>query len=270
VEAEKVTLMNGRPHQWARMQSAANWDKADLSSLRQITKGEIIMQHPTVDTDWEMPNAFGTTETMTILSSFRHGDLEDQNPRNFGPVLPGNILKIIDPHSGEIVPLGERGEVCIKGPTLMKGYIGKAPEEVFDEDGYYHTGDGGHVDERGHLFWEGRLNDIIKTGGANVSPEEVDTVIARIPGVKRTQTVGVPHDTLSEMVVSCIVPLEGENLDEGTIIAQLKEQLASFKVPRRVLLFREEEFALTGNEKVKASELREKAVQRLAAEERGS
>lgn len=266
IEAEKVTLMNGRPHQWARMQSAPNWLSADLSSLQQVTKGEIIMQHPTVKMDWEMPNAFGTTETMTILTSFRHGELENQNPRNFGSVLPGNTLKIVDPRNGRIVPLGERGEVCIKGPTLMKGYIGKAPEEVFDEDGYYHTGDGGYVDERGHLYWEGRLNDIIKTGGANVSPEEVDSVIARIPGVKRTQTVGVPHDTLSEMVVSCIVPLEGAQLDEQSLIARLREELASYKVPRRILFFREEEYALTGNEKVKASELREKAVQRLAVE----
>lgn len=266
IEAEKVTLMNGRPHQWARMQSAPNWLSADLSSLQQVTKGEIIMQHPTVKMDWEMPNAFGTTETMTILTSFRHGELENQNPRNFGSVLPGNTLKIVDPRNGRIVPLGERGEVCIKGPTLMKGYIGKAPEEVFDEDGYYHTGDGGYVDEKGHLYWEGRLNDIIKTGGANVSPEEVDSVIARIPGVKRTQTVGVPHDTLSEMVVSCIVPLEGAQLDEQSLIARLREELASYKVPRRILFFREEEYALTGNEKVKASELREKAVQRLAVE----
>lgn len=266
IEAEKVTLMNGRPHQWARMQSAPNWLSADLSSLQQVTKGEIMMQHPTVKMDWEMPNAFGTTETMTILTSFRHGELENQNPRNFGSVLPGNTLKIVDPRNGRIVPLGERGEVCIKGPTLMKGYIGKAPEEVFDEDGYYHTGDGGYVDEKGHLYWEGRLNDIIKTGGANVSPEEVDSVIARIPGVKRTQTVGVPHDTLSEMVVSCIVPLEGAQLDEQSLIARLREELASYKVPRRILFFREEEYALTGNEKVKASELREKAVQRLAVE----
>lgn len=264
ISAEKVTLMNGRPHQWARMQSSSEWAGADLSSLRQVTKGEIILQHPTVNTDWEMPNAFGTTETMTILASFELGDAENADPANFGPVLPGNRLKIVDPQSGALVPVGERGEVCIKGPTLMKGYIGKSPEDILDEDGYYHTGDGGFVDKHGHLFWEGRLNDIIKTGGANVSPEEVDTVIARIPGVKRTQTVGVPHETLSEMVVACIVPLDGASLDEEDIIAQLKEQLASFKVPRRVLFFSEDDFALTGNEKVKAGELREKAVKRLA------
>lgn len=266
IEAERITLMNGRPHQWARMQSSPNWDNADLSSLREFTKGEILMQHPTVKTDWEMPNAFGTTETMAILSSFVTGDPANKNPRIFGQVLPGNIIKVVDPHTGELVPMGERGEVCIKGPTLMKGYLGKAPEEIFDDEGFYHTGDGGYIDEVGHLFWEGRLNDIIKTGGANVSPTEIDTAIAAYPGVRRTQTVGVPHDTLSEMVVACVVPIDGEKIEASELIAYLKERLASYKVPREVLVFSEQEYPLTGNEKVKAGDLRKLACQRLGIE----
>jgi acyl-CoA synthetase (AMP-forming)/AMP-acid ligase II len=264
ISEEKVTLMNGRPHQWARMQALPEWKSADFSSLQQVTKGEIILEHPTASTDWEMPNAFGTTETMSILSSFVAGDPDNADSRNFGKLLPGNVMKIIDPLSGEILPLGERGEVCIKGPTLMKGYLGKAPEECFDSEGFYHTGDGGYTDAEGHLFWEGRLNDIIKTGGANVSPEEVDTIIAGYPGVKRTQTVGIPHDTLSEMVVACVVPVAGETLKEEALIDYLKQKLASFKVPRRVLFFAEEDYPLTGNEKVKASDLRELASQRLS------
>lgn len=263
IEKEQVTLMNGRPHQWARIQAAEGWSTADLSSLCQVTKGELIREHPTVDTAWSMPNAFGTTETMSILTSFAVGEAENADPINVGPPLPGNILKIVDPLTGAIVPLGERGEVCIKGPTLMKGYLGKAPEEIFDEDGYYRTGDGGYIDQQGHLYWEGRLNDIIKTGGANVSPEEVDAVLGNFPGVKRSQTVGVPHATLSEMVVSCVVPVEGTQLNEQAIIQHLKDKLASYKVPRRVLFFTEDEFSLTGNEKVKASDIRQIALQRL-------
>lgn len=263
IEAERVTLLNGRPHQWARMQSSPNWDKADLSSLREFTKGEILMQHPTVKTDWEMPNAFGTTETMAILSSFVVGDPGNKNPQIFGKVLPGNIIKVVNPHTGELVPIGERGEVCIKGPTLMKGYLGKAPEDIFDEDGFYRTGDGGYIDEEGHLFWEGRLNDIIKTGGANVSPTEIDTAIAAYPGIRRTQTVGVPHDTLSEMVVACVVPIDGVTITESELIGYLKERLASYKVPREVLVFAEKDYPLTGNEKVKAGDLRTLACRRL-------
>jgi len=263
IEAERVSLINGRPHQWARMQVAPGWAGADLSSLRYITKGELIRAHPTVDTDWEMPNAFGTTETMTILTSYDADTSAEQYAGSFGAPLPGNILKVVDPQTGAPVPRGERGEICIKGPTLMQGYLGKTLEETFDQDGYYCTGDGGYVDALGRLYWEGRLNDIIKCGGANVSPEEVDTAIAAFPGVKRTQTVGVTHDTLGEMVVACVVPVEGANLQEEALIAFLKERLASFKLPRRVLFFNEDEFALTGNEKVKAGEVRRLACQRL-------
>ncbi|TGD71327.1 long-chain fatty acid--CoA ligase [Mangrovimicrobium sediminis] len=263
MQAEKVSMANGRPHQWARLQAADNWDSVDLSSLKYIFNGDLIKQHPTVTCDWQEPNSFGTTETMTILSSFDIRLQRSDYPGSFGTPLPGNVLKIIDPQTRAVMPLGERGELCIKGPTLMMGYVGKAAEETFDDEGYFCTGDGAYLDAEGHLYWEGRLNDIIKTGGANVSPKEVDTAISLYPGVKRSQTVGVPHDTLSEMVVSCVVPLEGEELDGKAIIDFLKQQLASFKVPREVLLFTEEEFPLTGNEKVKASDVKAMACKRL-------
>ena len=111
-----------------------------------------------------------------------------------------------------------------------------------DEDGFFATGDGGYIDERGRLFFEGRLTDIIKTGGANVSPLEIDSVAATHPGVGLARTVGVPHDTLGESVVMCVVPHEGTVLDEATIRDFLKQRLASYKVPRRVLFFRDEDF----------------------------
>lgn len=264
IEQERVTFLTGRPHQWARVQAAPNWDGADLSSLKYVTKGELIGEHPTVRTDWTTPMAFGTTETMTICTAFDADTSDADYAGSAGTPLPGNSLKIVDPMTRAILPVGQRGEMCIKGPTLMSGYLGKAPEECFDEEGYYRTGDGGRVDEQGRFFWEGRLTDMIKTGGANVAPEEVDAAIATFPGVKRSQTVGVPDDLLGEMVVACIVPVDGAQVGEGALIAFLKERMASFKVPRRVLIVREDEFALTGNEKAKASDIRALAVARLA------
>ena len=263
IEAEKITFMTGRPHQWARLQAAGNWRSSDLSSLRYVTRREIIMQHPTVDCEWDVPPSFGTTETMTINTGYTSETPDDVYAGSFGEALPGNTLKIIDPVTGNIVARGERGEICVKGPTLMLGYLGKTLEQSFDDEGFFRTGDGGYVDQRGRLYWEGRLNDIIKTGGANVSPQEVDDAIARFPGVKRTQTVGVPHDTLGEMVVACIVPLEGVLLDEAAIVAFLKQSLASYKLPRRVLFFDDGDFALTGNEKIKAADIRALACKRL-------
>jgi fatty-acyl-CoA synthase len=263
LEAERVSLMSGRPHQWVRLQAAPGWADADLSSVRYVTRGELIRQHPTIRSVWERPNSFGTTETMTILSAFTADTPADVRAGSFGTALPGNTLKIVDPETGAVVPRRTRGEFCIKGPTLMLGYGGKAPEETFDDEGYYHTGDGGYIDEQGRLYWEGRLNYIIKTGGANVSPEEVDAAIATLPGIKRTQTVGLPHETLSEMVVSCVVPAHGFTLREDDVVAHLKQRLASFKVPRKVLFFEEAELAVTGSDKVKVDGIRQLAATRL-------
>ncbi|MCT2400020.1 class I adenylate-forming enzyme family protein [Novosphingobium mangrovi (ex Huang et al. 2023)] len=265
IEAEKVTFTSGRPHQWARFQAASNWVSADLSSLRYVTRGEQIWEHPTVDTDWDVPMSFGTTETMTICTSRVAGVADEAYAGSMGEVLPGNTIKIVDPFTGAIVPMGEKGEMCIKGPTLMTGYLGKAPEECFDAQGFYCTGDGGRIDAQGRFFWDGRLTDMIKTGGANVAPIEVDEVVARFPGVKRVQTVGVPDDLLGEMVVTAIVPVDGARLDEKSVIGFCKEHIASFKVPRRVLFFTDEEMAITGSEKVKPAVVKELVAKRLGA-----
>ncbi|PPE74409.1 AMP-dependent synthetase [Solimonas fluminis] len=264
-ESERVNYLSGRPHQWTRLQEAPNWATADLRSLHYITNSDLLKTHPTVKSDWRLPMTFGTTETNTAATSYSADTSPEQYAGSAGEPLPGNILKIIDPDTGAVVPRGQRGEVCIKGPTLMLGYIGKAVEDSLDDEGYYRTGDGGYVDEIGRLYWEGRLTEIIKTGGANVSPLEIDAVLALCPGVKRGQTVGVPHATLGEMVVSCVVPQDGAAIDEATVQAFLKERLASFKVPRRVLLLDEAEVQVTGNGKVKTGALRELAGKRLAA-----
>lgn len=266
IEAEKVTFTSGRPHQWARFQVAPNWAGADLSSLKYVTRGEQIWEHPTVDTQWDVPMSFGTTETMTICTSRVAGMADEAYTGSMGEVLPGNTIKIVDPLTGALLPLGEKGEMCIKGPTLMARYLGKTPEECFDSEGFYCSGDGGRIDAQGRFFWEGRLTDMIKTGGANVAPIEVDEVVGRCPGVKRVQTVGVPDDLLGEMVVTAIVPVEGASLDESDVIAFCKDHIASFKIPRRVLFFTDDEFAITGSEKVKPAVVKELVAKRFEAE----
>jgi fatty-acyl-CoA synthase len=200
---------------------------------------------------------------MTICTSFEADQKGPFFAGSMGQALPGNTIKIVDPLTGTPVPLGTRGEFCVKGPTLMTGYLGKAPEQCFDAEGFFCTGDGGRIDAEGRFFWEGRMTEMIKTGGANVAPLEVDDVIARMPGVKRTQTVGLPDDLLGEVVVSCIVPIDGAALDEAAVQAFCRAEIASFKVPRRVLFFTDADYAITGNEKVKAADVRRLAAARL-------
>jgi len=263
MEREKATMAFAWPHQYAQLEGAANWSEVDLSSLHYVNVA--LAKHPTVNTDWQEPwSAYGNTETFTISAIYDSGTAEARAAIGHGYPLAGNVFKILDPLTGAIVPLGERGELAVKGATMMLGYVGVPLDETLDAEGFFHTGDGGYFDAEGRLHWEGRLNDIIKTGGANVSPIEIDTVLKAMPGVKVTQTVGVPHDTLGELVVTCIVPHEGATLDEAGVRAFAKESLASYKVPRRVLFFGADELEMTGSAKIKTADLKALVVRRLA------
>lgn len=261
--AERVTMPMAWPHQWAKLEAARNWSSVDLSCLRYVDPDAPAGRHPTVKTQWYEPPAYGSTETLTIVASYHVRTLADRVRHLQGPPLPGNTLKIVEPMTGNILHRGQRGEIVVKGPTLMLGYAGIPADETLDAEGFFHTGDGGYIDEAGRLFWEGRLTDIIKTGGANVSPREIDGLLTSYPGVKLSRTVGVPHDSLGEMVVSCIVPQEGVMLTEAAIRNSLKRQLASYKIPRRVLLLREDELSMTGSDKVKADALIQWATKKL-------
>jgi len=268
MQAERVTWPQAWPHQWAQLESAPNWGSTDLGSLRYVDVCRPAARHPTFRAPpWSDPLcSYGNTETFTISTAFASDTPSEVANGTNGEALPGNTIKIVDPDTGVVVPRGGRGEIAVKGPTLMLGYIGIPLSETLDEEGFFHTGDGGYIDARDRLHFEGRLTDIIKTGGANVSPVEVDSILTKCPGVKVGQTVGVPHDTLGEMVVSCIVPHEGAVLDEATVRDFLRKHLASYKVPRRVLFVLEEEVSLTGSAKIKAGAMRELVAKRLRAE----
>jgi fatty-acyl-CoA synthase len=263
IATERVTIPLAWPHQWARLEGARNWNEADLHALRYVDPGSPMGRHPTVSTHWYEPPAYGTTETLTIVAALPVRAASEKLSNLQGPPLAGNIIKIVDPVSGAVLPRGQRGEIAVKGPTLMLGYLGVPADETLDPEGFFRTGDGGYMDDEARLFWEGRLTDIIKTGGANVSPREIDAALTTVPGVKLSRTVGVPHETLGEMVVACIVPQDGALLDETTLREFLKARLASYKVPRRILFFREDELAMTGSDKVKATALVQAASQRL-------
>jgi len=265
MQAERVTMPFAWPHQWAALEQAPNWKTVDLSSLRQVDDNTPLARHPTVKTAWQLPPSYGTTETLTINTSFPNSTSSEIRGSSHGEPLPGNTLKIVDPMTGAVLPRGARGEIAVKGPTLMLGYVGMPRDETLDAEGFFHTGDGGYFDEAGRLFWEGRLTDVIKTGGANVSPREIDELLAAHLGIKRIQTVGVPHETLGEMVVSCIVLHDGAVIEETAVRDYAKQRLASYKVPRRVLFLREDELTTTGSDKVKTDALRQLAVERLGA-----
>lgn len=270
IEDERVTFAHAWPHQWAEIEAAPTWAEADLSSLHFVDSSKAVARHPTVSTSWVEPRwCYGSTETFTISTGFPANTPHEVARESHGLPLAGNTIRIVDPLSGAVAPLGERGEIAVKGPTLMLGYLGVPLDETLDDEGFFRTGDGGYLDADGRLFWEGRLNDIIKTGGANVSPLEIDEALSTYPDVKVGKTVGVPHETLGEMVVSCVVPHEGRDIDESLLRSYLRDRLASYKVPRRILILSDADIAITGSSKIKTAELRTLASQRLRDAEAG-
>jgi acyl-CoA synthetase (AMP-forming)/AMP-acid ligase II len=158
--------------------------------------------------------------------------------------MPGNELRIVD------------DELAIKGPTLMKHYVGKTPAECFDDDGFFHTGDNGFVDDDGNVHFSGRRTEMIKTGGANVSPAELEVQLRACAPVKLARIVGIPDDKLDELVVACITLKEGATATAEDIQSFLKERVASYKVPKRVLFFDDGDIPMTASDtKVRDEEL---------------
>ncbi len=268
MEAEKATMPIAWPHQWPQLEQASNYATVDLSAMRYVDFRVPFARQPTVHTTWRQNDeSYGNTETFTLITVFPVGTPGTIAEGTHGIPTAGSTIKIVDAFTGRTAPLGERGEIAVKGPTLMLGYLGIPLDETLDDEGFLRTADGGFIDELGRLHWEGRLNDIIKTGGANVSPLEIDAVIRDMPGVKVSQTVGVPDDLLGEVVVGCIVPKPGAALSEAAVRGYARDKLASYKIPRRVLFFEEDELETTGSSKIKTADLRKLAAQRLAAEQ---
>jgi fatty-acyl-CoA synthase len=268
IQDEQATMLLAWPHQWPQLEAVPGYGEADLSALRYVDSSFPVGRHPTVTCRWSEPRAYGNTEFFTLITVFPALTPPEETVGSHGRPTAGSILKIVDPQNGTTLRCGERGEIAIKGPTLMLGYIGVPQDETLDPEGFFLTGDGGYLDPQGRLFWEGRLNDIIKTGGANVSPLEIDAVLRDCPGVKIVQTVGVPDALLGELVVSCIVAVDGEAPPaEVDIRTFARARLASFKVPRQILFFDERDLKTTGSSKIKTADLRKLASQRLPQSE---
>lgn len=265
MQAERVTYPVAWPHQWARLAEHPLYNEVDLRSLRYVGETSPLRMHPTVHADWNEPLAcYGNTETLTLSTAHYSGTPKEISDGNHGVPLHGMTVRIVDPLTGRVLGRNENGEIAVKGATMMLGYLRVPAEETFDEEGFFRTGDGGSVDDRGRLHWQGRLNDIIKTGGANVSPLEIDAVLAECPGVKIGATVGIPHDKLGEMVVACVVRESGAVVDEAAVRSYLSQRLSSYKVPRRVLFIQESDLVLTSSNKVRTAPLRELAARQLA------
>ncbi len=247
---EKVTEPYTLPHQTRALAEHPDWERTDLSSLRCVYGKSAFARHPSVtgDPGWFMPVGYGLSETCAFFSSHPSTVSREVAKQSMGRLLAGNELRVVDPATGAALGVGEWGELAVRGPTLMRRYLGRAPEECFDADGFFPTGDVGWVDGDGNLHYEGRRTEMIRTAGANVSPAEIEVQLRACPDVKLARIVGVPDPRVDEVVVACIVRTDGSEAGEADIQAFLRERVSSYKVPRHVLFFADGEIPMTGSE----------------------
>jgi acyl-CoA synthetase (AMP-forming)/AMP-acid ligase II len=251
LEAERATLVTGWPHYGTALVNHPSCAERDLSSIR---GGNIypLLPDEARPADPELrSNALGMTETGGPHSiDHMDVDLPEAMRGSFGRALAGVEHKIIDPESGERQPAGTDGEICIRGYNVMQGLYKIEREDCFDADGFYHSGDGGHLNEEGFLFFTARLGDLIKTGGANVAPREVEITIDELPEVQNAYVVGLPHPDRGEEVAAAIILNPGYTLEATALRESLKQQLSSYKVPGKLFFCSKDDIPFTDSGKV--------------------
>jgi malonyl-CoA/methylmalonyl-CoA synthetase len=154
-----------------------------------------------------------------------------------GYALPGVGVRVQN-DQGQALPSGEIGGIQVRGPNVFSGYW-RMPEktaEEFTTDGWFKTGDVGHMQADGRVTIVGRSKDLIITGGYNVYPAEIEGVINEMPGVAESAVVGLPHPDFGEGVIAVVVPKPGAALDGRAIVSALKGRIANFKVPKQVFV----------------------------------
>ncbi len=236
----EATSMMGVPTFYLRLLQDKRLTRAATKRMRVFISGSAPLLAEThrewnTRTGHAIIERYGMTETNMNTSNPYNGV---RVPGSVGFPLPGVELRITDPDTGKILPSGEIGMIEVKGPNVFLGYW-RMPEKTrseFRPDGFFITGDLGRIDERDYVTIIGRNKDLIISGGFNVYPKEVENEIDTLPGVAESAVFGVPHSDFGEGVTAVVVAKPRANLDEGAMIAALREKLANYKLPKRILL----------------------------------
>ena len=243
ISHHKVGLIALPATVWVGLLQAPGIDSIDFACLRHL----IVFQYlPTpVFQRWremtphaEWANAWGQTETTALGSSTPPNEIGHMlaAPDPIGVEHLPLELRIVDEQMKD-VPAGSPGEIVVRGPCVTPGYFedAQANEDLF-RGGWHHTGDIAYRDASGCLYFVDRKKDMIKSGGENVASQEVEEAIAQHPGVGEVAVVGLPDPYWIEKVVACVVPLPGATVGEDELMAYAKARLASYKVPKQIVI----------------------------------
>jgi len=252
IERERISLLFGFDVHFLMLKRDPWFGLYDFSSITRTMIGSSPASFDEIaETGIEhQGNIYGSSEYVASQTFFPYRDRHDLARMRDSHGRPGlgMELRINDFETGEQVPVGEPGEICFRGPALFKGYY-NMPEETeraFDEDGFFHSGDIGWVDDQGYLYYRGRRKETVKSGGENVSMQEVELFLQlETPGIAKALVVALPDPRWGEQVCAVVEPSGDEPVDESSIIASCRGRLAGYKIPKRVVMAEREDWAYT-------------------------
>ena len=273
VEDENATALHGVPTMFIAELALSNFKEYDLSSLRtglmagspcpiETMKQVIELMHMT-----EVEIAYGMTETSPVSFQTKVDSPMEKRVGTVGSVHPHVQVKIIDPDTGKICSVGEAGELCTRGYSVMLGYWEnpEGTESAIDSKGWMHTGDTAVMDEDGYVNIVGRIKDMIVRGGENVYPVEIEDFLMAHEDIEAVQVTGVPDPKYGEEIIAWISLKEGKNLSEDDIKEFCKGKVAHYKVPRYIRFGNDFPMTVTG--KVQKYKMRETSIKELGLKE---
>lgn len=263
IESERATMINGFDTHYKDLLEHPSFAERDVSSLRTgVCAAGMLSSEPIARRAQKLMrtmSGYGMTEIgVGVTGTFLDTDEETRVTMSGWP-LPGYEIKIVDPVSSAALPAGAVGEICVRGYQVMQGYY-KKPEETaktVDADGWLHTGDSGFLRDDGCLRFLGRYKDLLKVGGENVDPTEIEGLLLDDPRINHVAVVGLPDQRLSEVPVAFVIRQAGATLSEDDVLALCRGRVASFKCPRRVFFV--DAFPMTGSGKIQKYLLRDQA-----------
>lgn len=269
VEAEKATALFGVPTMFIAELEHPDFDTFDLSTLRTgIMAGspcpvEVMKKVNNLMNMKEVEIAYGMTETSPVSTQTRHDAPLEKRVSTVGRVLPHTEVKIINPETGQVVPIGEKGELCTRGYCVMLGYWNdeEKTQAAIDSARWMHTGDLATMDEEGYLNIVGRIKDMVIRGGENVYPREIEEFLYGHPKVSDVQVIGIPDPKYGEEIMAWVKLKEGETAHAADIKAYCKGKIAHFKIPRYIKFT--EDFPMTVTGKIRKVEMREISMKEL-------
>jgi len=253
VQDEQCTALHGVPTMFITELDHPNFRRFDLSSLRtgimagapcpvEVMKRVISEMHMQ-----DILIAYGQTELSPINNMTLPDDSLERRTETVGRAMPWVEIKIID-EAGHVVPVGQKGEICTRGYSVMQGYWNDPEKtaETIDASGWLHSGDIATMDASGYVRIVGRIKDMIIRGGENIYPREVEEFLYQHPAISEVQVFGIPDEKMGEEVCAWIQLNEGADLTADDVKAYCKDQITHFKVPRHIRFVSEYPMTVTG------------------------